>query len=590
MFYSNILAITLSATTVLLASCSHAPIPTRAEKSNTDIEIPKAAERWRVLEIPFGSDSDYSESGADRILMDVIFTRKRHAGESLTVPAFWDGGSSFKVRFAPPQTGKWTWRTVCREDKSLDGLKGRFKCTEYSGNLDIYRHGFVRAQAGTKFLQYDDGTPFFYLGDTHWGMYTEEIDEPGPHAGDIKTDSHFKYILHRRAAQGFTVYQSEPIGAPFNLTDGKVDQDDIEGFRTADRYYRAIADEGLVHANAEFFFASAMRAEHTDAQLKSMARYWVARFGAFPVLWTLAQEVDNDFYRERGDQKWYDYSCNPWVKVAQYMHEVDAYAHPLSAHQENTWYTTVTGLGTQDDKSNISGSGVSAFASEETAGLTGHNWWAAQWSPSLTSSQRPEVIKDYLESPYPAINYEGRYCGLWTKDFGARAQGWISLLSGFAGYGYGAVDMWLYKSGYDVGTTSDDGVDRITPEDKAAPWSGSIEYDSARQMGYLKDFFTSFDWWNLKPVLESEGIFMPADGTACAFARTPDTMVLYFYSKDIGTGSIQGFRPAEKHTVSWYNPRTGEKPFAQCRGASAEGVLVLPPRPDEGDWVLVISK
>ena len=547
--------------------------------------IPKVAEQWRVLEIPFESASDYSESGADRVIMDVTFSQK---GSSLTVPAFWDGGNSFKVRFAPPCTGNWTWRTSCLEDRSLDGLKGRFKCTEYSGNLDIYKHGFVRSEAGTKYLHYADGTPFFYLGDTHWGMYTEEIDEPGPHVGDISTDSHFKYIVHRRAQQGFTVYQSEPIGAPFDLTDGKVDQSDIEGFRTADRYYRTIADEGLVHANAEFFFASAMRPQHTDVQLRTMARYWVARFGAFPVLWTLAQEVDNDFYRERGDQKWYDYSCNPWVDVARYIHEYDVYAHPLSAHQENTWHTTVTGLGAQDDTSAISGHGASAFLSPEVAERTGHNWWAAQWSPSLTEIQRADVVKDYLDSPYPAINYEGRYCGLWTKDFGARAQGWISFLSGFAGYGYGAVDMWLYKSGYDVNTTSNDGVDRITPEDKAAPWSESIEYESARQMRCLRDFFTSFDWWRLKPV--QDGSFVPADGTAYAFARTPDTMVLYFYSKDTGTGSLCGLEPGEKHTVSWYNPRTGEKPFAHCQGASTEGVLDLPPRPDDGDWVLMLSK
>lgn len=122
----------------------------------------------------------------------------------------------------------------------------------------MYRHGFVKSVPGKKYLVYADGTPFFYLGDTHWGMYTEEFDSPGPHAGETGAESHFKYIVDRRAEQGFTVYQSEPIGAAFKISDGHVDADDIAGFQLADKYYQYIAEKGLTHANAEFFFSSNM--------------------------------------------------------------------------------------------------------------------------------------------------------------------------------------------------------------------------------------------------------------------------------------------------------------------------------------------
>ena len=147
-------------------------------------------------------------------------------------------------------------------------------------------------------MTYADGTPFFYLGDTHWGLYLEEYDQPGPHAGNTGATSHFKYLVDRRVEQGFTVCQSEPIGAKFNLADGRVDQKDIDGLRQADKYYQYIADKGLVHANAEFFFSSSMSAKlaSDDAALAVLSRYWVARFGAYPVMWTLAQEIDNDFY------------------------------------------------------------------------------------------------------------------------------------------------------------------------------------------------------------------------------------------------------------------------------------------------------
>ena len=353
-------------------------------------------ETWRATELSFASATDYSGNGADDVEMDVRFVHPR-SGTVLVRPAFWDGDSVFCVRFAPTMKGRWTYQTVCPRDASLNGIEGELRCREYKGSLDIYRHGFVQAREGQKYLVYADGTPFFYLGDTHWGMYTEEYDEIGPHAGQIKAQSHFRYIVDRRVEQGFTVYQSEPIGALFNLADGRVDQQDIPGFRRADLYYQYIAARGLVHANAEFFFSSQMTGKlcGDNAALRRLSRYWVARFGAYPVMWTLAQEVDNDFYAERSSSPPYDYRDNPWVRVAQFMHEADCYGHPLSAHQENAVHTSVTGKGVEFETVHANGGGASVFASDVTAWRTGHNWWAVQWSPGLTKSPRPDMILDY---------------------------------------------------------------------------------------------------------------------------------------------------------------------------------------------------
>ena len=550
---------------------------------------PENVRVWEMTEMRFNSSNDYSLGGSGDVIMDVTFTSAR-SGETLVRPAFWDGDNVFVVRFAPTVAGRWRWKTTCPQDQSLDGLKGGFVCGKYDGDLPIYQHGFVQVEPGKKHMTYADGTPFFYLGDTHWGMYSEELDAPGPHAGNTGAQSHFKYIVDRRVEQGFTVYQSEPLGSPFNLVDGKVDAEDIPGFRVADEYYKHIAAAGLVHANAEFFFASAMRASlaEDDHALETISRYWVARFGAFPVLWTLAQEIDNDFYNERGDQRVYDFTNNPWVKVAEYIHKYDCYNHPLSGHQENAWYTTVTGRGTGAEDRD--GNGASVFTSEEVAQRTGHNWWAVQWSPTLTKPVDPELVKDYWETSRASVNYEGRYCGLWTKDFGSRAQGWISFLSGFFGYGYGAVDIWLYMSTYDIGKDSFDGIETITVADKATPWSESIEYPSANQMIYLRRFFESFDWWNLVPVLSDSKEFEAASDVAYVCAKTPDTWVLYFYSKNsLATGEITGLKPDKSYLLTWYNPRTGEAMSLVKISPDQDGRLYLPEKPDPEDWVISVT-
>ena len=533
---------------------------------------PVTAETWRVTELCFESATDYSCEGGGHVRMDVYFIHKQ-SRDTLIRPAFWDGNNVFRLRFAPTKSGKWTWRSLCPEDSSLNGLSGTILCKDYTGNLAIYRHGFIKAEQGVKYLMHADGTPFFYLGDTHWSMYSEEWE------------SHFRYIVDRRVQQGFTVYQSEPINARFHLEDGRIDADDIAGFQEADAYYRYIADAGLVHANAEFFFSSNLSKTlaDDDAALESLSRYWVARFGAFPVLWTLAQEVDNDFYAERWPHH-YDLHSNPWIKIANYIHAADAYSHPLSAHQENSVNTSVTGLGTEVKE----GWGESAFLSEEVALKAGHNWWAAQWSPPLHETPDPGTIIDYWNSPRPAVNYEGRYCYLWTKDFGSRAQGWISFLSGFCGYGYGAIDIWLYKSTFDADKPSFDGVETISVEDKATPWQVSLKFPSALQMRHLRSFMESFDWWNLVPVIPGDPAFQDKSGAAVC-AHTEERYFLYLYAQNTLTGTLTGLVPGASAEARWYDPRNGEFHKNEILSVLPDGTLPLPEKPDRQDWVLIIQ-
>ena len=551
---------------------------------------PATGETWRVAEWAFEASRDYGSGGGDDVKLDVAFTEQA-TGRTLVRPGFWDGDRTFRVRFAPPAAGEWSWRTSCVDDAALAGRTGTFAAVPYDGPLELYRRGFVTVRPGAKHFTYADGTPFFYLGDTHWGLYTEELDEAGPHAGDVKTDSHLGYLVRRRVEQGFTVLQSEPIGARFDVRDGHVDAADIPGFRDADRYYRLIADAGLVHANAEFFFASQMNAAlATNAvALARLSRYWAARFGAYPVMWTLAQEIDNSFYHERGDQRVYSCTNNPWVKVAECLHACDAYGHPLSGHQENTWHTTVTGAGTSAPTRD--GNGRSVFADAAVAKRTGHSWWAVQWSPPLKGNAQADIAKDYWNDCRPAVNYEGRYCCLWTKDFGARAQGWISLLSGMCGYGYGAIDIWLYKSTHDTKKDSHDGVDKITVADKLLPWSKAVEFESARQAGYMRRFFERIAWWRLKPDFTDGVRFRPDAGALYTCAADGDRLaVVYFHGASTATGVVRGLKAEGAYVFDWFNPRTGHTASSVSVRADASGELRLPAKPDEKDWVVLVDR
>lgn len=576
--------------------------------ANPDIDpssVDVIGEVWRAVEFSFESTAEYKKavsSDFDQfyVKLDVNFTN-RETGTTITMPGFWDGEQTFKVRFAPTEYGIWDYKTVCADDTTLDGKTGSIGANDYKGDLDIYKHGFVTVVEGNKYFTYADGTPFFYLGDTHWNMLVEEFDKPGSHAGDIQTDSHFKYIVDKRVEQGFTVYQSEPIGHTWSLNDCKFGKSDLKGFQKADQYFAYIAEKGLVHANAQFVFVNQISQKFAEDLefMELCSRMWIARFGAYPVMWTLAQECDNDDYHERGDA-WFSFANNPWVNVAEFLHKYDPYQHPLTGHQENTSRTTVTGLGVDLNAANNLGRSI--FLDEEVTKKTGHNWYGAQWSPSLTSLSSRDVLvaKDYWLSPKVGVNYEGRYCYLWTKDTGARAQGWFSYLNGFFGYGYGAIDIWLYKSTYNIDVTSNDGLETITVEDKAVHWSEAVEFPSAYQVGYMKHFFSYIEWWKLVPEFR-ENVYYHNIGTkdnyACATIGN-DVYVVYLFNLNSSlTGTIGNMDADATYNAMWFNPRTCEyitidTQLKSNTAVNGKPAYTLPDKPngDTQDWVVLLIK
>lgn len=550
-------------------------------------------EVWNCIEIPFTSDKEYENPLFD-LKLDVVFSK---GGEELTVPAFWDGGDSWKVRFAPTEKGLWKYETKCDDasNTGLNGVKGTVGVNKYSGDLEIYKRGFVRSEKDARYLVYDDGTPFFWLGDTHWGMPTENLEGVGevPEEDASKVegiDSHFKYIVDKRVEQGFTVYQSEPIGTKYNLKDG-FSEDDLAGFQDLDERFAYIAQKGLVHANAQLMFTSDIikgwnekKNEwdiYTQEELSAYSRFWVARYGAYPVIWTTAQEVDNDFYYERRDQSAFTRETNPWVTVAQMVCDSDAYNHPLSAHTEiASTDTSDTAFGTN--------CATSAFKN-----VSGHNWWAVQWSPDYQNKEPFDVPRMYWEqgANKPVVNYEGSYDHLWTLEFGARAQGWISFLSGMYGYGYGCADIWLYNSTYDMDADTVRGNVTITVDDKKMKWYDSVNLPSATQVGYMKKYLEEKEWYNLVPrFYDTEWSQMAED---CFFTLASDEdkrFVVYIYNTTKSTGTLKQLNSKKDYVAEWLNPRTNERIGVDNVDVAGDGSWQIPEKPDEQDWVLCVEQ
>ena len=539
------------------------------------------AEQWYAKEAEFQSPISYHSPFYD-VDFDFVFTH-RESGTELKIPAFWDGDNTFKVRFALTELGEWNYTIRCSDESNgLNGAQGNVTCTAYTGDHEIYKRGFVKPTG--RYFSYADGTPFFYLGDTHWHMALEDIDHPETQA-DGTVASRFEYTLMKRKEQGFTVIQSEPLGHYVkdnnyfqDIFKKKFNKTQLERFQQYDKYFKMIADMGFVHANAQLGYPDTLGDviyKISVDHLQRLCRYWVARYSAYPVMWTLAQECDNDYYYGSAQVQFTDEN-NPWKDVAAYMHKYDPYGHPMTAHQENSGNTVASN---------------SAFKDVE-----GHNWWASQINYNWSDGTHFNDYKDYWVrgNGKPAILYEGAYDHYWTGTIGARLQGWMAFLNGMYGYGYGSQKIWSANDDHGVWagayaeTPINTGLEVITAKDQKITWQESLQLPAATQLSYMKNFLIEHQWQNLDPCFEFQEYFLPDEGINNRYAAAHDNndmIIVYLYNDSTASGTLKHLEDGKTYKCRWFDPETGSYVKEFYAVGNEDNLLYLGEKPGQGHYV-----
>jgi hypothetical protein len=143
-----------------------------------------AVGKWEVFELTLSTSNGYSNPYT-QVTLSATFTSP--TSNTIVMPGFWDGGQTWKVRMAPNEIGTWTYVTASN-DGQLDNDSGQFECVA-SG-----KRGFIEVDPSDRYkFRYADGTPFFWMGETSWHLYSDTIDY----------DTKFKDYIDRRASQHF---------------------------------------------------------------------------------------------------------------------------------------------------------------------------------------------------------------------------------------------------------------------------------------------------------------------------------------------------------------------------------------------------
>ncbi len=538
---------------------------------------PTRSETWRECVLPFEAKRDF-EDPVRGCPVEACFTGP--SGREIVREGFWDGGRRYCVSFAAPEAGLWRWILTAPQDSGLDGKTGVLEVVPYSGSLDIFRHGFARVATpregfSRKLLVYADGTPFFWLGDTHWEFAFGESWDRSNHPG---MDSQFRGMVDRRAAQGFTVYQSNLRSdagdhSRYWLTDpgDSCPVPNPAFFRSElDRRMRYVADAGFVNVLGFAWGQSLGRSGTTTlAEQKTLARYCVARYGALPVIWSIAGEVAGYDLSER------DALIDAWREVAAVTKAADHGLHPLTVHYTNErpfadyyyhepWFDFVL---------NQAGHGDYVISESDYRSYLG------------THQEKPFIEGEAFYEGCSSLEENG------TRKIDAsmlRRVAYIALQSGAAGYTYGAQGIW--------DNVWDSEEQRATPFGRAmadifnrygVTWAEAIDAPGAVQMGIMRRFYEEHAWWDLVPA-GHEGSAVLARKCPLASAARDGSLVVAYYPAAVHRQLALKLARGSWH-MYWFDPRTGT---SQSAGAIlvADEPFVLPAKPSLDDWLLVLER
>ncbi|TVP97709.1 MAG: DUF4038 domain-containing protein [Balneolaceae bacterium] len=526
---------------------------------------------WEVYEVILQAEREYEnpyeliegDPGNDLLTVHFRGTEGNAAGKEIDVAGFWYEGQTWKVRFSPPASGTWEYKTFS-EDTGLSGKTGTIHVSEWDeeSKLEIpTRHGLVQvSEEFPNYFFYSDGTPFLWIGDTWWNWTKRSIHF-----------SSFQNLVDDRAEKGFTVGQLFVAGNGWGREASILD----ETYTVLDTDLMQKVDQMIEYANSKgmtiwvhgWWSRENIVETIGEENMRRWWRYLIHRLGAYNVIWTIAGEYN--LYNYGG------FDLLFWKELGQMIKDEDPYERIVGAHP-----TPPLWGGGADAPQWSTGEVLHEEPwLDYNQSQPGHGRWRQEMTPKIMAADRnrkPAKPTLVTEPWYEFV--EGNPSGKEVR-FGA----WSSILSGAAGHTYGGGHVWLAH----------------LPESPAGggPWPleesfdvNTLDYEGARSMSYMVSFFEEVEWWKMHPAPE---LIHDYREPYC-LANEGEEYVVYLRWGGPATIDLSAADDEVQFVYRWFNPATGE--YHSEGEVSGGDIRIISPvedypgRTEFRDWVLHIKK
>ena len=530
-------------------------------------------ERNCVLQWSLSAQADHKDPNSIRL--DAIITSPND--EVIRLPGFWAGGKEWRFRFSSASLGKFSFKTVCSnsEDNGLHKRTGGIRVVEYTGNNLLLRRGPVRLSRNGQHFTHADGEPFFWLADSWWHAMTTRLDWPGG----------FQTLTQDRKKKGFSVIQFavafpcdiEPFDCRGANEAGHAWTDSFasinpEYFDLVDLRVDWLVREGLVPniVGAWGYYLPFMGVE----KARQHWRYLVARYGAYPVTWTICGESTLTWYLLEGqaEQDARRQQIDGWTEVADYIARIDPFqrlrtVHPGPASGE---FEPLSDMGSIDIIMLQPGHRDSSVAA-----AIGH---------------RIEAVKRFPDKPIMIGEacFEGM--GGECKEKIQRILFWSSVLSGAPGHSYGVDAIWQFNTKQQLFGESPSG--HIWGN---SPWEVAYQWPGSKHVGIGRRILSCYDWYQFEPQPSCVSPTADAEHPRNAFAAGIDDHIRIIYLPNGVAPWNRKFiakklNPRVAYAATYIDPLTGKRYERMKVEPDANGEWRLPAAPILQDWVLTIER
>lgn len=442
-------------------------------------------------------------------------------------------------------------------------MQGNAQENLWDGSSVDFSHGKLEVSENGRYLQHEDGMPFFYLGDTAWELFHRLNEE------EVE-----KYLENRRA-KGFSVIQAVVLA-------------ELDGLNTPDRNgNKPLIDNSPENPNTEYFewVDKVVRIAQDKGLYIGMLPTWGDKVDK---QWGVGPEIFNEKnafeYGKWLGERYKDFPNIIWINGGDRFGGGKNFA---------IWNALAEGIKSVDKNHLMSFHPQGEYSSSDW--FHNEEWLDFNMAQTGHCQQNYAVYERMIKRDYemepvkPCMDAEPRYENhpvCWKPD----SLGWFdaadvrkalywNLFSGAFGHTYGCHDIWQMKS----------------PEHKAVGlargnWYTSLDLEGAGDMIHARRLMESLSWEKrcpdygivVSPNENPDNKVVAMRGDSYVLVYIPDGRDIVCDLSQLGNGS--------KLSVRWMNPRTGEYTDAGvCKASKSVGFSV----PDDGkgeDWVLLVSK